>query len=121
MFAILRENTPGEFTFILSPSSLAPSKFMETKNSVGIRIPSSPIAVAIAEALGEPLASTSITMDMLDAEDRGSCSLIFDECAKRVDLMVDGGDLDVAPTTVIDLREGSDPLVVRQGRGDLIF
>jgi tRNA A37 threonylcarbamoyladenosine synthetase subunit TsaC/SUA5/YrdC len=49
---------------------------------------------------------------MVDPED------MFDRLKHHVDLIVDGGFCGIEPTTVVDLVE-DEPVVIRQGKGDI--
>ncbi len=87
----------------------------EKRKTIGLRVPSNPIALALLEALNEPMMSTTL---MLPGNDLPSPirkrSAIT---GKVVDLVIHGGFLGQQPTTVIDLTESS-PEVVREGAGD---
>jgi tRNA A37 threonylcarbamoyladenosine synthetase subunit TsaC/SUA5/YrdC len=83
---------------------------------VGIRIPDSPIALALVRRLGHPLISTSAaTPDgeaLIDAKD------IKEKLGHGLDLVLDGGDQPNEPSSVIDLS-GPEPVVLRTGKGDV--
>lgn len=116
VFRLLKNNTPGPYTFILKATLEVPRRLMNPKRkTLGLRVPGNRIALALLEALGEPLLSTSLILPgsdtMTEAED------IRDSLGKQVDLILDGGTCDAQPTTVIDLTEGY-PEVVRVGKGD---
>jgi tRNA threonylcarbamoyl adenosine modification protein (Sua5/YciO/YrdC/YwlC family) len=86
------------------------------RNTIGLRIPDHPVALALLEELGEPLLSSSLILPgeehtMHDAEE------IQDALARQVDLIIDGGPVGMEPTTVIDLT-GATPVVARKGKGD---
>ena len=61
-FAYLKEYLPGPFTFVLPASSALP-KIFKGRKTVGIRIPDNPITLALTEAAGGPLLSTSVAVD----------------------------------------------------------
>lgn len=105
-FAIMRANLPGPFTFILPPAATLPKAFKGRKQ-VGIRIPRSPIALALADDLGSPLLSGSIgTADPWDYEHTVAALVT---------------DTDIDPTdphpssAIIDLTDSSAPLILREG------
>jgi tRNA threonylcarbamoyl adenosine modification protein (Sua5/YciO/YrdC/YwlC family) len=116
-FRLLKSNTPGSYTFILDATKEVPKRLQHPKrNTIGLRIPEHPVALALLEELGEPLLSTSLIlpgdeMAMHDAE------AIRDQLDKQVDLIIDGGPVGLEPTTVIDLT-GDTPVLVRLGKGD---
>ena len=117
-FKLMKSNTPGSYTFILDATKEVPKRLQHPKrNTIGLRIPDHPVALALLEELGEPLLSSSLIlpgeeMAMYDAEE------IKDVLGNQVDLVIDGGPVGLAPTTVIDLT-GDTPILVRLGKGDI--
>ena len=61
-FKLLKRNLPGAFTFILPTSSSLP-KIYKNRKTVGVRIPDHAITLALVEALGNPLLTTSVSVD----------------------------------------------------------
>ena len=117
-YRALKNNTPGAYTFIFKSTKDLPKRLMNpTKRTIGIRIPDNAIALALLEALGEPLMSTSLILPgnestEFDPED------IRDQLENQVDLILNGGYLGESPTTVIDFSD-DDVVIVREGAGDL--
>ncbi|WP_290095734.1 L-threonylcarbamoyladenylate synthase [uncultured Duncaniella sp.] len=114
-FRILRSNLPGPFTFILPAATTLPKVF-KGRRTVGVRIPDNPISRALSERLGHPVLSTSIPQD----EGCGDPSAFADEYAGIASLLIDGGEGDGIPSTVVDLTDSRDPEIVRDGKGELI-
>ncbi len=53
-FRLLKNNTPGSYTFILKATKEVPRRLMNDKRkTMGLRVPSNPIALALLEALNE--------------------------------------------------------------------
>ena len=117
-FRILKRNLPGPFTFILSASSRIPDKALERRRTIGIRIPSHPVARAVVEALGCPMVTASVKDDDEVVEYTTDPELIEERYGRDVALVIDGGMGDNAPTTVVDLT-GEEPEILREGRGEL--
>ena len=88
----------------------------EKRKTIGLRVPSNPIAIALLEALGEPLMSTTLMLPGNDFAESDPED-IKDHLGKVVDLVIDGGSIGQQPTTVVDLTEAA-PEVVREGAGD---
>ena len=115
-FRLVKSLTPGPFTFILEATRETPRRLQHVKRkTIGIRLPDDPISMALVEAVGEPLFSTTLLMPgeeepMADPED------IRDRLEKEVELVIDSGVLSYKPTTVLDLT-GPTPEIVRQGIG----
>ena len=116
-YRILNHCTPGPYTFILPGTREVPRRLLHPKKkTIGIRIPDNKIILALLEALGEPLMSSTLilpgeTSPMTDAED------IRDALEHQLDLVIDGGHCGIEPTTVVDMT-GEIPIVAREGRGD---
>jgi len=116
-FRLIKNNTPGNYTFILKGTKEVPRRLMsEKRKTIGLRVPSNPIAVALLETLGEPLMSTTLMLPGNDFAESDPED-IKDHLGKVVDLVIDGGSIGQQPTTVVDLTE-STPEVVREGAGD---
>lgn len=117
-FRILKRNLPGPFTFILPASSRVPDKALERRRTIGVRIPSHPVARAVVEALGYPMITASVKDDDEVVEYTTDPELIEERYGREVLLVIDGGIGDNVPTTVVDLT-GDEPEILREGRGDL--
>lgn len=116
-FRLLKNNTPGSYTFILEATKEVPRRLWHPKRStIGMRIPDHPVALALLEVLGEPLLSSTLIMPG-EEEALNDPEEIRDRLERQVDLVIDGGATGMASTTVIDLSNGA-PVLVRLGRGD---
>ena len=117
-FRLLRNNTPGAYTFIFKGTKEVPRRLMNAKRkTIGIRVPDNNIALALLEALGEPMMSTSLILPGKDTTEADPDE-IRDQLEHAVDLIMHGGYLGEQPTTVIDFSEG-DIDIVRIGAGDI--
>ena len=116
-FRLIKNNTPGNYTFILKATKEVPRSLMsEKRKTIGLRVPSNPIALALLDVLGEPLMSTTLMLPGNDFAESDPED-IKDRLEKVVDLIIHGGSIGQQPTTVVDLTE-STPEVVREGAGD---
>lgn len=117
-FRLLKNNTPGSYTFILEATKEVPRRLQHPKRStVGLRIPDHPVALALLDELHEPLLSSTLILPdahqpLTDVDD------IRERLERLVDLIIEGGAVGVEPTTVIDLA-GSVPALVRRGKGEI--
>ncbi|MBN3253611.1 threonylcarbamoyl-AMP synthase [Pectobacterium brasiliense] len=117
-FRLIKNNTPGNYTFILKATKEVPRRLMnEKRKTIGLRVPSNPIALELLAALNEPLMSTTLMLPGNDFAESDP-EEIQDRLGKQVDLIIHGGSLGQQPTTVIDLTE-SVPRVAREGNGDV--
>ncbi|KGE05344.1 L-threonylcarbamoyladenylate synthase [Pseudohaliea rubra] len=117
-YRLLRNNTPGPYTFILKATSEVPRRLMHAKRkTVGLRVPENNVAQALLGDLGEPLMSVTLILpgDDLPLIDPYE---IRDSLERAVDLVIDGGYCGMEPTSVIDLADDL-PLVLRVGKGDV--
>ena len=116
-FRLLKNNTPGPYTFILKGTKEVPKRLLNPKRkTIGIRVPTNRIAMALLEELNEPLMSTSLILGNGELAESDP-EEIRDKLEKLVDLIVDGGHLGEQPTTVVDLSEGA-PVIRREGSGE---
>ncbi len=119
-FKLLKKNIPGPFTFILRSNNKVPKLFKNRKRTIGVRIPSNPIALTILEELGHPILSLSLRSSDEIAEYYTDPYDIFEEYNKRVDIIIDGGPGKNKPSTIVDCT-GDESEIVRQGIGELIY
>ncbi len=107
---------PGPYTFVLPAAKEVPKTLWTKRKTVGIRVPKNKIAIMLAEELGNPIVSTSVTTRvgeiLTDPEEIRS---IFD---LSVDLMLADGVLSNKVSSIVDLS-GDVPEIIREGLGDL--
>lgn len=116
-YRLLRHHTPGPYTFILPATKEVPRRLMnEKRRTIGIRVPHHAILAALLDALDEPLMSCTLILPGETLPENDPVE-IFAKLSRQVDVVVDGGVLVHAPTTVIRFEE-SGPVVRRRGAGD---
>lgn len=118
-FKLMKRNLPGPFTFILSTTSSLP-KIYKKKKTVGIRVPDNNIIREIVAQLGNPVLSTSIKDQDDELEYTTNPELIYEKWSDIADIIVDGGIGGIEPSTVVDCTS-IDPIIIRQGKGELNF
>jgi tRNA threonylcarbamoyl adenosine modification protein (Sua5/YciO/YrdC/YwlC family) len=117
-FKLMKNNTPGAYTFILRGTKEVPRRLLnDKKKTVGLRIPDHKIALALLAELGEPLMSSSLILPGREFAESDPEEM-RDQLERQVDLILHGGILAAHPTTVIDLSEDY-PQIVREGAGAL--
>jgi tRNA threonylcarbamoyl adenosine modification protein (Sua5/YciO/YrdC/YwlC family) len=117
VFPAIRAATPGSYTFILPATREVPRRLQHPgKKTVGVRIPRHTVTQALLAELGEPLVSSTL---LLPGEDEPMTQgwQIDDQLGQAVDAVIDSGDCDTEPTTVIDFS-GDEPEILRRGAGD---
>lgn len=116
-FKIMKENTPGSFTFILPAATTLPKVFKGRK-TVGVRIPADGIARVLAESLGNPILSTAVTDDEGNQVVSGP-DVSAPRWLSEVEMAIDGGETPGEETTVVSLLDSSAPEILRAGAGEL--
>jgi len=115
-YKIMKRLLPGPYTFILDASRAVPKIILPKRQTTGIRVPDNRICQALLAEMGSPVISTSVK----DGEgELLSDPLIIEEFfGKRVDMIIDGGIIAAAPSSVVSLlNEGVE--VIRAGKGDV--
>ncbi len=116
-FRLLKNNTPGSYTFILGATKEVPRRLQHPKRStVGLRIPDHSVALALLAELNEPMLSSTLILPEAD-HPLTDIEEIREYLESKVDLIIEGGTVGIEPTTVIDLT-GTTPVLVRQGKGE---
>ena len=114
-YRLLKRMLPGPYTFILDATREVPKIVQSKKKTVGIRVPSHPVVMAIVRELGRPIVSTTAAPSggepMIDSAE-------IDEAFPALGLVLDGGVGGSVPTTVVDLT-GGEVRVVREGAGPI--
>jgi tRNA threonylcarbamoyl adenosine modification protein (Sua5/YciO/YrdC/YwlC family) len=126
-YRIMKRLIPGTYTFLLPATKLVPKLVQNPKRkTTGIRVPNHTVCLALLEALGNPIISTSAHLPPDEAEN-GKVGIVsesitsraelFDRVDKLVDVIV---DTEQEPTyevsTIIDLT-GDEPMITRRGLG----
>ncbi|SNV86974.1 L-threonylcarbamoyladenylate synthase [Haemophilus pittmaniae] len=116
-YRLIKNNTPGRYTFILTATKELPRRLMTSKRkTIGIRVPDNQIALDLLNALGEPILSCSLMLPDEDHITQADPEEIRDRLEHQVELIIHGGYLGQEPTTVVDLTEDT-PIILRQGSG----
>jgi tRNA threonylcarbamoyl adenosine modification protein (Sua5/YciO/YrdC/YwlC family) len=115
-FRLLRQLTPGPYTFVLTATKELPRRVAhEKRKTIGIRIPDHPVTQGLLATLGEPLISCTLQFpgedlpvnDPLEHETR---------LDREVDAVLNAGNCGLEPTTVVDLSDGN-VRILRKGKG----
>lgn len=115
-YKLMKRLLPGPYTFVLNATSLVPDLLVTKQKTVGIRIPDNKICLAIVRQLGHPIITTSANRS--GEEPIGDPSLVDYELGKQLDIVVDGGILTAAVSSVVSLIDDI-PTILRKGAGDV--
>lgn len=116
-YRLIKNNTPGRYTFILTATKELPRRLMTSKRkTIGIRVPDNQIALDLLKALGEPILSCSLMLPGEEFITQSDPEEIRERLEHQVDLIIHGGYLGQEPTTVVDLTTDT-PVIMREGSG----
>jgi tRNA threonylcarbamoyl adenosine modification protein (Sua5/YciO/YrdC/YwlC family) len=116
-FRIVRQGTPGRYTFLLPATREVPRRLQHPRRStVGVRVPDHPVVRALLVELGEPILSSTLMLPEA-VEPMNDPDAIRDALERQIDLLLDAGPCAAQPTTVVDLAVDP-PALVRLGGGD---
>jgi len=115
-YKTMKRLLPGPYTFILEASRLVPKIILPKRQTTGIRVPDNQICLSIVRELGQPIISTSVTIE--DGEVLNNPSEIKEKFSHCVDLIIDGGVLTSEPSSIISLVDDSIE-IIRAGKGDV--
>jgi len=117
-FRMLKQGTPGPYTFILEGTREVPKRLLHPKRAtLGLRVPDHPVVLALLTELGEPILSSTL---IPPGEERplNDPEAIAEQMPRSLGLILDAGQCPEAATTVVDLSSG-DAQVLRVGNGPL--
>ena len=116
-FRMVRQGTPGSFTFLLRATDEVPRRVQHPKRStIGVRVPDHPTVQGLLAELDEPILSSTLILPDGD-QPLNDAADIEARLGGRIEVIVDAGACPALPTTVIDLAV-SPPVIVRRGLGD---
>jgi tRNA threonylcarbamoyl adenosine modification protein (Sua5/YciO/YrdC/YwlC family) len=116
-YRLLKSFTPGPYVFVLRATREVPRRLLHSRRkTVGIRVPDHAAVQALLSEYDEPLLSTTLRLPgdeapMTDGRE------IEDRIGHAIDLIVDGGNCGLEPSTIVDLS-GDAPQLLRVGKGD---
>jgi len=117
-YRLLKLGTPGPYTFILEATKEVPRRLSHpSRRTIGLRVPEHEVLQALLAQFGEPLLATTL-IPPGETEPMNDASEIRERFQKSVQAVVDAGACSMTPTTVIDFS-GDEPVLLRQGRGEL--
>jgi tRNA threonylcarbamoyl adenosine modification protein (Sua5/YciO/YrdC/YwlC family) len=117
-YRLLKLGTPGPYTFILEATKEVPRRLSHpSRRTIGLRVPDHVVAQELLAQFGEPLLATTL-IPPGEREPLNDAGEIRERFQKALQAVVDAGACPMEPTTVIDFS-GDEPVLVRQGRGEL--
>jgi tRNA threonylcarbamoyl adenosine modification protein (Sua5/YciO/YrdC/YwlC family) len=117
-FRLLKAATPGPYTFILEATKEVPRRVSHpARKTIGLRVPDHKVLQDLLALHNGPLLATTL-IAAGETEPLNDAQEIRRRYEHQVAAVVDAGACAHEPTTVVDLT-GGEPVVLRQGRGEL--
>jgi tRNA threonylcarbamoyl adenosine modification protein (Sua5/YciO/YrdC/YwlC family) len=117
-FRLIKQATPGAFTFILEATKEVPRRVSHPqRKTIGLRVPEHTVLQQLLTFHTAPLLATTLILPgaqdpLNDPED------IREQLEHQIAGVIDAGACALAPTTVVDLC-GDSPVILRLGQGDI--
>ena len=111
--AVMKKFWPGPLTLLLPAHPNLPSCVTAGLSTVGVRFPAHPVAQALIEEAGFPLAAPSANLSGRPSPT--TAQHVYDDLKGRIECIVDGGSSEVGlESTVVDLLR-EPPVILRPG------
>ena len=116
-FRLLKQATPGPFTFILEATKEVPRRLSHPqRKTIGLRVPDHQVLQELLALHGAPLLATTL-IPPGETESLNDVESIREHFPHGLAAVIDAGACPSRPTTVVDMT-GDEIVIVRQGRGD---
>ncbi|HEX5639709.1 MAG TPA: L-threonylcarbamoyladenylate synthase [Burkholderiaceae bacterium] len=115
-YRLLKNATPGPYTFILEATREVPRRLSHpSRKTIGLRVPDHRVAAGLLDVLGQPLLTTTLQLpgDEMPLNDPMD---ILERLDHQIDFVLDAGACGIEPTTIVDLT-GPEAVLIRQGKG----
>ena len=117
-FRMLKQATPGAFTFILEATKEVPRRVSHPqRKTIGLRVPQHAVLQELLASHGAPLLATTLIPNG-ESDPLNDPEEIRNRYEKLIAGVIDAGACSREPTTVVDCS-GDSIEVVRQGLGDV--
>ena len=118
-YRLLKLATPGAYTFILPATKEVPRRLSHpSRRTIGLRVPDHKVTQELLAIFGEPLLSTTLILPG-ETDAMNDAAAVCEKLDHALKFVLDAGACPAQPTTVLDLSRGDEPVLVRQGRGEL--
>lgn len=117
-YRLLKACTPGPYTFILPASKEVPRRVSHpSRKTIGLRVPEHKVLNHLLALHGSALLATTLIAKG-ETEPLNDAQQIRSRYQHELAAVLDAGPCPLLPTTVVDWSD-EDPVVVREGAGDL--
>ena len=116
-FRLIKQATPGPFTFILEATKEVPRRLSHPqRKTLGLRVPDHKVLQDLLELHGAPLIATTLILPD-ESDPLNDPEEIRERLEHPLGAVIDAGACALAPTTVVDMT-GDEPVLLRKGQGD---
>jgi tRNA threonylcarbamoyl adenosine modification protein (Sua5/YciO/YrdC/YwlC family) len=116
-FRLIKQATPGPFTFILEATKEVPRRLSHPqRKTIGLRVPEHTVLQELLSLHGAPLIAATLILPG-DEDPLNDPETIRERLEHQVGAVIDAGACALAPTTVVDMS-GDELVIVRLGQGD---
>lgn len=110
---LAEEFWPGPLTLVLPKADVVPAQTTGGLNTVAVRMPVDPTALAFIEAAGGYVAAPSANVSGRPSPT--SAKYVIEDMQGRIDMILDDGDVEIGlESTIVDLT-GEAPMLLRPG------
>ena len=110
---IFEKFSPGPLTIVLKKKETVPYCVTAGLDTVGIRIPSHPMAQAFLKKCGTPIAAPSANLSKKVSPT--TAERVFEDMNGRIPAILDGGSCSVGIESTVLSLAGDEPVIVRPG------
>jgi len=116
-FRLIKQATPGPFTFILEATKEVPRRLSHPqRKTIGLRVPEHTVLQELLSLHGAPLIAATLILPG-EEDPLNDPETIRERLEHQVGAVIDAGACALEPTTVVDMS-GDELAIVRQGQGD---
>lgn len=116
-FRLIKQVTPGPFTFILEATKEVPRRLSHPqRKTLGLRVPDHKVLQDLLELHGAPLIAATLILPG-DTDPLNDPEEIRERLEHQIGAVIDAGACALAPTTVVDMSQDA-PSLLRQGQGN---
>ncbi len=113
-YALAKAFMPGPLTVILKKRDIIPATATGGLDTVAIRCPAHPVARAIIDETGVPIAAPSANVSGKPSPTRAEH--VIDDLSGKVDIIIDGGECDIGlESTIVSIGDDGSLTLLRPG------
>ncbi|MDE2857737.1 MAG: L-threonylcarbamoyladenylate synthase [Chloroflexota bacterium] len=112
-YRLFRRFAPGALTLVLNKREAVPANLTAGMDTVAVRMPDHPVALALINAAGLPIAAPSA--NRFSRPSPTTAQHVADDLKGRVDIILDGGPTGIGLESTILSLVGEAPQVLRPG------